>query len=79
MKRGPWQVLRALDRLANAILLGDGDQTLSARSGYAEYRGKRWASYAVAFIDFITNDPGHCHEAAIREGLIPPGTPRRTR
>lgn len=78
MKRGPWQVLRALDRLANALLLGDGDQTLSARAGYAHYRGKRWARPVVAFIDFIAREPGHCHEAAIREGLIPEGTTRPT-
>jgi hypothetical protein len=71
MKRGPWQMLRALDRLANAILWGDGDQTISARAGYAQYRGKAWGRIAAPIIDAITFEKNHCRKAAIREGLIP--------
>lgn len=71
MKRGPWQILRALDRLANAVLMGDGDQTLSARAGYAAYRGKRWGRVVSRIIDTLSRDKDHCRKAAAVEGLIP--------
>lgn len=63
-------MLRAIDRLANAVLWGDGDQTLSARAGYAAYRGKRWGRVVSRIIDSITLDRDHCLTAAKEEGLI---------
>lgn len=69
MRRGPWQVLLAMDRLLNALAWGDGRQTISGRAGYAHYRKKRWGKVAVSMIDALFG-PGHCFRQAIREGLI---------
>jgi hypothetical protein len=69
MKRGPEQILIALDELANAFMFGDGRHTISARAGYALHRGKRWARVLVPVIDRFFGK-GHCVAQAIAEGLI---------
>lgn len=71
MKRGPWQVALGLDYLLNALTWGSVKQTVSARAGYADYRGKRWARLVVPVIDAIFGG-GHCHRQAVREQLIRP-------
>jgi hypothetical protein len=71
MKRGPWQIVVALDLLLNAILGGSARQTLSARTGYALYRGKRWARVAAPIIDGLLFSRNHCTEQAREAGLIP--------
>ena len=63
------QVLVALDQLANAMLGGFADETLSARA----YRndspmGKRRWRIARRVIDGLFFwEPGHCHKAFIAE------------
>lgn len=69
MKRGPLQVLIALDETLNAVFGGSGRQTVSARAGYALTRGKLWARLAVPMIDALFGR-GHCIRQAEAEGLI---------
>lgn len=69
MKRGPHQVGIAIDELINAFLQGDARHTISARTGYAVYRGKRWGKLLAPMIDAIFGK-GHCEAQARAEGLI---------
>lgn len=69
MKRGPLQVLIALDELLNALLWGDGHHTLSARIGQAQARGKRWAAVMIPLVDGLLGK-GHCQAQARLEGLL---------
>lgn len=75
MKRGPAQVTHALGaaftRTLNAVLWGDAEQSLSARTGYALYRGKRWAKVVAPLIDGLLFSRNHCTEQAREAGLIP--------
>ena len=54
-----WNVLIALDQLANTIAGGDPDETLSSRMGKAVRENRclacRWVCWALGKID-----PGHC-------------------
>ena len=76
MRRGPTQILHALGsaatRLLNALLWGDAHQSFSARTGYALYRGKRWAKIVAPMIDALLFSKNHCTEQAREAGLIPP-------
>lgn len=59
LSRWIWNVLIALDQLANAILLGDPDETISSR---AAKRPHVWVWRQLGrFLDFI--DPGHMDRA----------------
>lgn len=49
LRRWPLSILTALDRLGNAILLGDDRQTLSGRAYFARQDGKWWGGVATAF------------------------------
>lgn len=75
MKRGPVQIVSALGsaftRTLNAVLWGDANQSLSARTGYALHRGKRWAKIVAPFIDGVLFSRNHCTEQAREAGLIP--------
>jgi len=67
VKRGPWQVLIALDQLANAVLGGSADETISSRAWKAKLRGKVWGAIAAHVIDALfypIEGPGHCERAA---------------
>lgn len=74
MKRGPIQwlqnVLLGVDMTGNAALDGDVRQTISARTGYAQYRGKAWAKVAGPIINALMFNRHHCINAAESEGLI---------
>lgn len=55
-----WNILIALDQLANAILGGDPDETLSSR--FAKHRGHGCIQDALAQgLDAI--DPGHSDDS----------------
>ena len=69
MNRGPHQWLIAWDQVINAILQGDARHTISARTGYAVYRGKRWAKVVAPIIDAFFGK-GHCEAQAKVEGLL---------
>lgn len=77
MKRGPTQIAHALGsastRLLNAFAWGSAKQSFSARTGYALYRGKRWAKIVSPIINFILQSRDHCIEQAEEADLIPDG------
>lgn len=60
-------VLIALDQLANALLGGDPDETISSRAGrMLKLKNKPlWARILCWFLDFI--DPNHCIDAVEKE------------
>jgi len=62
-----WHLAIAVDQAANAILLGEPDETISARLGrwaQLQDRGWRWriARSLCGTLDLI--DPHHCEKAA---------------
>jgi hypothetical protein len=61
----------ALDQCANALLGGEPDMTISARTGLAAMAGKRWAELARPLIDGLFG-AGHCIEEA-REWMVAHG------
>lgn len=67
LRRWPLTVLTALDRLINAILLGDDRLTISARAYYARAAGAWWG-WIADVIDwvFLTlfGQAEHCRKAA---------------
>ena len=69
MKRGPHQILIAIDAFVNALFAGSARQTISARAGYGVYRGKFWAKVLAPMIDALFGK-GHCEAQARAEGLI---------
>ena len=55
-----WNILIAIDQLANAILGGDPDETISSRAG--KQQGKTmWANVLCWFLNKL--DTGHCKDA----------------
>lgn len=56
------QVGKALSRLLNAILGGEGDTTFSAYSYHLLLAGSRWGRIRVAFVDSLLGR-GHCRES----------------
>lgn len=55
------QVGRALSRLLNAILGGEGDSTFSAYSFELQRRGSWWGRARVTLVDGLLG-AGHCEE-----------------
>ena len=51
-------ILKALDRLANAITFGSGDETISSRLGKAQQKGSRFACVFCRFLDLFQKN--HC-------------------
>ena len=58
----PITVITALDRLANAILLGDGRTTISTRAYEATLKGERWGCWLCGVLDRLQQD--HCRRSA---------------
>ena len=56
------QVGKALSRLLNAILGGEGDTTFSAYSYHLLLAGSRWGRLRVALVDRLLGK-NHCLEA----------------
>jgi len=63
MSFGRWAfgVAVALDQLANAILGGNPDETISSRAYKASLKGKAWGCVLCRLLDWI--DPGHCERS----------------
>jgi len=55
-----WNILIALDQLANAILLGDPDETISSRAGKQQHE-RSWAKHLCKFLNWL--DTNHCKES----------------
>ena len=53
-----WNLLIALDQLANTILAGDPDETISSRAAKAARRKKRWGCILCQVLDWFDKD--HC-------------------
>ena len=75
MKPKEWfiQVAVAVDQLANAVLRGYADETLSSRS-YRMWRDKKRTGWMMHCIDALffwqklrPDARGHCHEAYLNE------------
>lgn len=67
LRRWPLAVLIALDQLANAILLGSEDDTISSRAWKAKLKGRAWGKIAVPIIDGLFVHLGqlnHCQLSA---------------
>ncbi len=67
LKRWPMAVLIAIDQLANAILMGNEDDTISSRAWKAKTKGRLWGRIAVPIIDAIflpLQGPDHCRLSA---------------
>lgn len=58
LKQYVMNILSALDRLANAITFGSGDETISSRLGKAQAKGSRFACVFCRFLDLFQKD--HC-------------------
>lgn len=68
MKEWLLQVLISLDQVANAILLGRADETLSARAWRTEEQGKIFGKFFRPIIDTIFFfDPLHCYNSYLSE------------
>lgn len=68
MKRYLWQNALALDQLANTLLGGYADETLSSRAYRADQSGRPWGKITRPLIDtlfFWQTD--HCHNAWVSE------------
>lgn len=71
------QVLIALDQLANALLAGHADETLSARAyRLSRDRGRHWPRRVIDALFFW--EPDHC-EQAHRSELLRRHLPRQYR
>lgn len=64
----PLNLLIALDQLANAVLAGDPDETLSSRAWRAEQSGQRYWGWTRRAIDALFFwQRGHCRTAYLQE------------
>ena len=67
------QVLIAVDQLANAMLGGHADETLSARAWRTEQAGKVFGKFWRPVIDVVClavtfgRDKNHCYESYLSE------------
>lgn len=55
-----WNILIAIDQLANTILGGDPDETISSRAGKRQNE-QSWAKYLCWFLNKI--DTKHCKKS----------------
>lgn len=55
-----WNVLISVDQLANTILGGDPDETISSRAGKRQYKS-RWATVLCWFLNKV--DTNHCKKS----------------
>lgn len=63
------QILLAIDQLANTLLAGMADETLSARSWRNRNSGKRRWTFALHAINALFFDRHHCRRAYESEVL----------
>lgn len=55
-----WNILISIDQLANTILGGDPDETISSRSGKRQHE-QAWAKYLCKFLNWLDTD--HCKKS----------------
>ena len=55
-----WNILIAIDQLANTILGGDPDETISSRAG-KRVNTQKWAYYLCRVLHIL--DPDHCNKS----------------
>ena len=55
-----WNILISIDQLANTILGGDPDETISSRAGKRQHEQK-WAKWLCWALNKL--DTGHCKES----------------
>ena len=60
LKKYLWNILISFDQLANTILGGDPDETISSRAGKRQRKAK-WAYWLCRMLHFI--DYEHCKDA----------------
>ncbi len=65
LKRWLIRVLMGLDRLANAFAWGHDLETISSRVGRNAEQGERFALLCCRFINWMFDDPQHCHDACV--------------
>lgn len=53
-----WNILIAIDQLANTILLGDPQETISSRADKAAVEGKRWGCVLCKLLNVVQKN--HC-------------------
>ena len=79
MKRYALNIAIGLDQLANAVLAGHPDETLSSRAYRAEQSGQRYWGWTRRAIDLLFFwQPGHCkaaYESEQRRHLPAAATP----
>ena len=56
-----WNVLIAVDQLANALLGGHPDETISSRAAKAQRSGKLWGCVLCKVLHWIDRD--HCEKS----------------
>ncbi|MCM3413509.1 hypothetical protein [Metabacillus litoralis] len=61
MKQYIWNVLISIDQLANTLLGGDPDETISSRAGKRARKGDRLSILLCKFLNMI--DKGHCEKS----------------
>lgn len=68
MSRYFWNLLIAIDQLANTLLAGDPDETISSRAAKAARKGERWGCVLCRLLDVFDNN--HCEKSIeVDEGL----------
>ncbi len=67
MKPKQWalNMLIGVDQLANSVIRGDPDETISSRAAKSRARGKAWGCYLCKVLDYL--DPDHCRNAIERD------------
>lgn len=53
-----WRLAVSYDQLANTVLGGSEDETISSRAGKAARKGKRWGCVLCKVLDWF--QPNHC-------------------
>lgn len=62
MKKYIWNILIAIDQLANTVLGGDPDETISSRAGKYVREGRGWFPCVLCkLLHFI--DKNHCEKS----------------
>jgi hypothetical protein len=55
------RILISIDQLANTILGGNEDETISSRAAKAKLQGKRWGCVLCKLLDKL--DKNHCEKS----------------
>lgn len=63
VKKYFWNILIAIDQLANALLAGDPDETISSRLGKKVREGRCTFCYWICIHFLHRLDPNHCQKS----------------